>query len=105
ESPTVEHVMPRMLETFNVRITLGQSMKLFIAPKYGKRTWTEHYLYLVYLVVVREACGGADNLVLDNIVLYTVPDMRGVMLSRLNFARTDIARRRRNSSRSLRNEI
>ncbi|OWZ01373.1 hypothetical protein PHMEG_00027251 [Phytophthora megakarya] len=70
ESPTVEHVMPRMLETFNVRITLGQSMNLFIAPKYGKRTWTEHYLYLVYLVVVREACGGADNLVLDNLVLY-----------------------------------
>ncbi|OWZ02249.1 hypothetical protein PHMEG_00026224 [Phytophthora megakarya] len=86
ESPTVEHVMQRMLDTFNVQITPEQSLKLFNAPKSGKRTWTENYLYLV---AVREACGGADNLALDNIVRYAAPDMRGVMLSRLNLGRTD----------------
>ena len=44
------------------------------------------------MVAVSEACGGADNLVLDNIVYYAEPAMRITMLSRLNLARTDYLR-------------
>ena len=64
-------------------------MKLFTAPKSAKRSWTEHYLYLV---AVSEACGGADNLVQDNIVHYADPAMRVSMLARLNLMRTDYLR-------------
>ncbi|KAG2790976.1 hypothetical protein PC129_g21386 [Phytophthora cactorum] len=81
--------MQRLLYTFATKITPTQSMKMFTAPKSAKRSWTEHYLYLV---AVSEACGGADNLVLDNIVHYADPVMKVSMLSRLNLARTDYLR-------------
>jgi len=89
ENPTLEHAMQRLLHTFATKITPAQSMKMFTAPKSAKRSWTEHYLYLV---AVSEACGGAENLVLDNIVHYAEPAMRVSMLSRLNLSRTDYLR-------------
>nr|CCA13864.1 conserved hypothetical protein [Albugo laibachii Nc14] len=89
EEPTLEHVMQRLLQTFATMITPDQSMKLFTAPKSPKRSWTEHYLYLVAL---SEACGGADNLAQDNIVHYADPSMRASILSRLNLMRTDYLR-------------
>lgn len=50
--------MQRMLHTFVTKITPAQSMKMFTAPKSSKRSWTEHYLYLV---AVGEMCGGANS--------------------------------------------
>ena len=93
EQPTLEHAMQRLLHTFATKITPAQSMKVFTAPKNSKRSWTKHYLYLV---AVREACGGADSLVLDNIVHYADPGMRVSMLSRLNSTRTDYLRQAKN---------
>lgn len=89
EQPTLEHAMQRLLHTFATKITPAQSMKIFTAPKNPKRSWTEHYLYLV---AVSEACGGADNLVQDNIVHYADPSMRVSMLARLNLTRIDYLR-------------
>ncbi|KAG3011343.1 hypothetical protein PC121_g15728 [Phytophthora cactorum] len=89
EQPTLEHAMQRLLHTFATKITPAQNMKMFTAPKSAKRSWTEHYLYLV---AVSEACGGADNLVLANIVHYADSVIRVSMLSRLNLARTDYLR-------------
>ncbi|KAG3075450.1 hypothetical protein PC121_g8033 [Phytophthora cactorum] len=48
-------------------------MKMFTGSKSAKRSWTVHYLYRV---AVSEACGKAENLVLDNIVHYADPAMR-----------------------------
>eukprot|EP00644_Phytophthora_capsici_P017110 jgi/Phyca11/46259/gw1.96.28.1 len=87
--------MQRLLHTFATKITPAQSMKIFTAPKSAKRSWTEHYLYLV---AVSEACGGAENLVLDNIVHYAEPGMRVSMLRRS--WPTSPSRRRFSSARS-----
>ena len=78
--------MQRLLHTFATKITPAQSMKIFVAPKNSKRSWTEHYLYLV---AVSEACGGADNLFLENIVRYAEPAMKISMLLRLSLTRTE----------------
>nr|CCA23219.1 conserved hypothetical protein [Albugo laibachii Nc14] len=67
EEPTLEHAMQRLLHTFATKITPARSMKLLTAPKSPMRSGTGHYLYLV---AASEACGGADNLVQDNIVPY-----------------------------------
>lgn len=61
----LEHAMQRLLQTFLTKITSIQSMKLFTAAKSLQQSWTEHFLYLT---AVSDACGGADNIVLDNIV-------------------------------------
>ena len=81
--------MQMLLQTFNIKMTSAQSMKLFTANKSSQRNWTDHF---VYLTAVRDACGGADNLVLDNIVHYAYPTMRTTLLSRLNLHRVDYLR-------------
>ncbi|KAG2984949.1 hypothetical protein PC118_g8585 [Phytophthora cactorum] len=81
--------LPCLFHTFATKITPAQSMKMFTGSKSAKRSWTVHYLYRV---AVSEACGKAENLVLDNIVHYADPAMRVSMLSRLNLARTDYLR-------------
>ena len=86
ERQTLEHAMQRFLQTFSAKISPAQSMKLFTAPKASHRIWTDHFLYLT---AVSGACGGADSLVLDNIVHYADPQMRTTMLSRLNIHRMD----------------
>ncbi|KAE9047516.1 hypothetical protein PR002_g990 [Phytophthora rubi] len=69
QMPTFQYVMEKMLETFKTNITPAQAMQLFTAPKDAKRTWSEHYKYLV---AVSEATGGgAGYLVLNNIVCST----------------------------------
>ncbi|CAI5704016.1 unnamed protein product [Peronospora effusa] len=45
QTPTLANVMERLHQTFKTTITASQSMKLFTAKKYSKRSWTEHYLY------------------------------------------------------------
>lgn len=85
--PTLQHVMERMLEVYKTNITPAQAMKLFTAPKEGKRSWTEHYMYLV---AVSEACGGgADYLVLNNIVQYASVELRTVLTAKVDETRTD----------------
>ncbi|ETI33971.1 hypothetical protein F443_19412 [Phytophthora nicotianae P1569] len=79
----------RLTHAFATKITAAQSMKMFTAPRSAKRSWIEHYLYLV---AVSESCGDADNLVLDNIVYNADPAMRVSMFSRLNLARTNYLR-------------
>uniref|UniRef100_A0AAV1UHJ8 Uncharacterized protein n=1 Tax=Peronospora matthiolae TaxID=2874970 RepID=A0AAV1UHJ8_9STRA len=86
EQPTPEHAMQRLLHTFATKITPAQRMKIFTATKSSKRSWTEHYLYLV---AVSEACGGADNLVQDNIVHYADPNVRVSILARFSRTRID----------------
>uniref|UniRef100_A0AAV1UJ54 Uncharacterized protein n=1 Tax=Peronospora matthiolae TaxID=2874970 RepID=A0AAV1UJ54_9STRA len=89
ENQTLEHAMQRLLQTFTTKISPAQSMKLFTAPKASHQSWTDHFLYLT---AVSDACGGADNLVLDNIVHYADPHMRTTMLSRLDIHRTEYLR-------------
>ena len=82
ESQTLEHAMQRLLQIFNTKISPAQS----IASKATHRNWTDHFLYLT---AVSDACGGADSLVLDNIVYYADPHMRTTMLSKLDIHRID----------------
>ena len=89
EQPTLDHAKQRLLHTLATKISPAQSMKIFTAPKSPKRSWTDHYLYLV---AVSEACGGADNMVQDNIVHYADHSMRESMLERLNFTCIDYLR-------------
>ncbi|OWZ17990.1 hypothetical protein PHMEG_0007990, partial [Phytophthora megakarya] len=85
--PTLQYVMEKMLETFKTTITPTQAMKLFTATKDPKRSWPEHYMYLV---AISEACGNsADYLVLDNIVQYASADLRTVLTAKVDGSRTD----------------
>ncbi|KAE9005615.1 hypothetical protein PR002_g16713 [Phytophthora rubi] len=87
QMPTLQYVMERMLETYKTNITPAQAMKLFTASKDPKRTWPEHYMYLV---AISEACGGgADYLVLNNIVQYASADLRTVLMAKVDGTRTD----------------
>ncbi|POM80123.1 Mitochondrial Carrier (MC) Family, partial [Phytophthora palmivora] len=87
QMPTLQYVMEKMLETFKTNITPAQTMQLFTAPKDSKRTWPEHYMYLV---AVSEATGGgADYLVLNNVVQYASADLRTVLMAKVDSARTD----------------
>ena len=45
--PTLGHVMERLNQAFTTTITASQSMNLFTSKKDPKRTWPEHYIYLV----------------------------------------------------------
>uniref|UniRef100_A0AAV1T9S2 Uncharacterized protein n=1 Tax=Peronospora matthiolae TaxID=2874970 RepID=A0AAV1T9S2_9STRA len=72
QSPTLEYTMEQPLRTFKTSITASQAMKLFMAKKDARRIWAENFLYMV---AVSEARGGADSLVLDNIVHHASPEM------------------------------
>ncbi|KAG2771139.1 hypothetical protein PC116_g4790 [Phytophthora cactorum] len=79
--------MEKILEAFKTNLTPAQAMKLFTAPKDAKRTWPEHYMYLV---AISEACGGgADYLVLNNVVQYASADLRTVLMAKLDGTRQD----------------
>ncbi|GMF45369.1 unnamed protein product [Phytophthora fragariaefolia] len=87
QMPTLQYVMEKMLETFKTSITPAQAMQLFTAPKDVKRTWPEHYMYLV---AVSEATGGGANyLVLNNIVQYASADLRTALMAKVDSTRTD----------------
>ena len=81
--------MQRILQTFSTKITPAQSMKLFTVPKAVDRSWKYHFLYLT---AVSDACGGAENLVLQKIVHNADPSARMMMLSRLEIHRIDYLR-------------
>ena len=71
--------MQRMLDTFKTNITATQAIKLFTKKKDNKRSWPEHYLYLV---AVSDAAGGAEQQVLDNIVRYASPELSTIMMTK-----------------------
>ncbi|ETO84786.1 hypothetical protein F444_01317, partial [Phytophthora nicotianae P1976] len=85
--PTLQYVMEKMLKAFKTNITPAQAMKLFTAPKESKRTWPEHYMYLV--AVSEASGGGCDYLVLNNIVQYASTDLRTVLMAKVDSSRTD----------------
>ncbi|KAG2996003.1 hypothetical protein PC121_g20295 [Phytophthora cactorum] len=83
----LQYVMEKMLEAFTTNLTPAQAMKLFTAPKDAKRTWPEYYMYLV---AISEACGGgADYLVLNNVVHYAFADLRTVLMAKVDGTRQD----------------
>uniref|UniRef100_A0AAV1TGU4 CCHC-type domain-containing protein n=1 Tax=Peronospora matthiolae TaxID=2874970 RepID=A0AAV1TGU4_9STRA len=84
--PTLQYVMQRMLDTFKTTITAAQAMKLFTTRKEGKRSWPEHYLYLV---AVSDAAGGAEQQVLDNIVRYASPELSTILMAKYETHRVD----------------
>lgn len=63
----------KMLHVYKFNIMPGQAVRIFTAKKDRKRSWQEHFLYLV---AVREAAGeaGTDHMVLNKIVQYASND-------------------------------
>uniref|UniRef100_A0AAV1UNB1 CCHC-type domain-containing protein n=1 Tax=Peronospora matthiolae TaxID=2874970 RepID=A0AAV1UNB1_9STRA len=47
QSPTLELIMEQLLRTFKTSITASLAMKLLMAKKDARRTWAEHFLYMV----------------------------------------------------------
>ncbi|POM68328.1 Integrase catalytic core protein [Phytophthora palmivora] len=87
QMPTLQHIMENMLETYKTNLTPARAMQLFTAPKDTKRTWPEHYMYLV---AISEATGGgADYLVLNNVVQYASADLRTALMAKVDSTRTD----------------
>ena len=75
--------------TFKTTITADQSMRLFMTKKEPRRTWAEHFLFMV---AVRDPRGGADSLVLDNIVHHASPVLINVMRTKYDPTRSDYMR-------------
>uniref|UniRef100_A0AAV1UM57 Transposase n=1 Tax=Peronospora matthiolae TaxID=2874970 RepID=A0AAV1UM57_9STRA len=71
--------MYQLLATYKTTITASQEMKLFMRKKDSKRTWAEHYLYMVAISDVR---AGDYSLILDNILHHASPEMMNVMRSK-----------------------
>ena len=86
QEATLFYAMNRMLEVYRTSIASSQAVQLFLAPKDPKRSWAEHYMYLV---AVSEAAGGKDDMVVENIVKYASPSLRSVLMSRYNPRRFD----------------
>ena len=78
ESETLGHALQRLIQTFTIKITAAQSMKLFTGAKSSQRNLMEHFLYLTAVI---DACEGVDSLMLGNIVHYADPAMRTTTLS------------------------
>ncbi len=60
EQPQIEYVMTKMNRAYGVHLTMEQAVTIFQRPKPKKRSWGEHY---IYLVEVSHAGGGISNLV------------------------------------------
>jgi hypothetical protein len=84
--PSLQYVMEKMLDAFKTTITPAQAMKLFTAPKDSKRSWSEHYMYVV---AISEATGNSDYMVLTNIVQYASAELRTVLMAKVDQSRTD----------------
>ena len=61
-------------------------MKLFTTKKENKRSWPEHYLYLVD---ISDAAGGVEQQVLDNIVRYASPELSTILMAKYDTHRMD----------------
>ena len=78
----LKYVMQRMLYTFKTTITAAHAMKLFTAKKESKRSWPEHYLYLVVV-------SDAEQQVLDNIVRYAASELSTILMAKYQTHRID----------------
>ncbi|OWZ16109.1 Pol Polyprotein [Phytophthora megakarya] len=65
-------------------------MALFVQPKESKRTWAEHFMYLV--AISDASGGGADYMVFNNIVGYASEEMKLVLKAKVDNSRTDYVR-------------
>ncbi|OWZ04948.1 hypothetical protein PHMEG_00023061 [Phytophthora megakarya] len=88
--PTLQYVMEQMLEIYKTHITPAMGMALFVQPKESKRTWAEHFMYLV--AISDATGGGADYMVLNNIVEYASEEMKLVLKAKVDNSRTDYLR-------------
>ncbi|GAB9476474.1 unnamed protein product [Globisporangium polare] len=84
--PTLEHVVERLYLMFKTTTTSAQSTKLLTAKKNPKRSWPEHFLYLV---AVSDATAGAETPVLENIVQYASLELRHVTVAKYDHNRID----------------
>ncbi|CCI48058.1 unnamed protein product [Albugo candida] len=73
-------------QCFQTTITQTQATKLLTARKDPKRSWPEHFLYLV---ASSDARSGAEALVLKNIVQYASPDLSHVLMAKYDDNRMD----------------
>ena len=78
--------MERPHQTFKKTIISAQSIKLLTSKNNPKRSWPEDYLYQVDVI---DACGGAESLVLDNVVQYASSELLMVMMAKYDHTRTD----------------
>lgn len=81
--------MKQLDMAFRTTITASQTMKLFMTKKEARRTWAEQFLYMV---AFNDARGGADSLVLDNIVYHALLKLMNVMLAKLDPTRSKYLR-------------
>ncbi|OWY94317.1 LOW QUALITY PROTEIN: hypothetical protein PHMEG_00035987, partial [Phytophthora megakarya] len=86
ESPTLEHVMNRMLVTFMTTISAAKGLQLMTAEKQKTRTGTDHYQYITY---VAERSGCSDLHVLQSLCKSAPSYLQSAMLTRLNSQRVD----------------
>ena len=78
--------MKKLRHTFKTTITTAQSMKFLASKKDPKRSFPDPYLYLV---AVRDACGGAESLVLENVVHNASSELRTVIMAKDDRTRSD----------------
>ncbi|KAG3117026.1 hypothetical protein PI125_g4153 [Phytophthora idaei] len=76
-----------MLGAFKTNITPAQAMKLFTAANDTRRSWPQHYMYLV--AISEASGGGTDYLVLNNIVQYASVELKTVLMAKIDANRTD----------------
>ncbi|OWZ00573.1 hypothetical protein PHMEG_00028205, partial [Phytophthora megakarya] len=87
QMPTLQFAKEKMLEAFRRSITPAQAMDLLVEPKSSKRSWPEHYMYLL---AVLDACGTlSDYMVVGSIVQYAVPSMKLVLMAKVDGTRMD----------------
>ncbi|OWZ05616.1 hypothetical protein PHMEG_00022260 [Phytophthora megakarya] len=84
ESPTLEHVMNRMLVTFMTTISAAKGLQLMTAEKQKTRTGTDHYQYITY---VAERSGCSDLHVLQSLCKSAPSYLQSAMLTRLTSQR------------------
>ncbi|KAE9281459.1 hypothetical protein PR003_g27672, partial [Phytophthora rubi] len=86
ESPTLEHLMNRMLEVYEKEITVEQATRMMRARKRADRTWTEQYQYLL---AIASAADCSDRFVLQYICECASPDVKRAMQTRIDRRRAD----------------
>ena len=89
EQPALWYTLDKMSEAFRSNMTRAKANKLFMQKKDPRKTWTQHYLYLVAL---GDAIGGADAQVLESIVYYVNPELKTVMCAKMDARRADCNR-------------
>ena len=79
QQPTLQHVMKRSHQAFRTTINQAQATKVLTSRKIeAVLSWT----FFVYLVAVSDVTGGAEALVLKNIVHYASTDLRHVLTAK-----------------------